>query len=220
MDASWPALFSTFLHPKAATVANFNGAYLKKANPQWGAGPYTVGTWDTHSGNVTFVRNPKWWGKPGKLDKRVFVKLDSTAAVNAFRNGQIDYTATGSAEGLKQISGINGTQIRRGGSPFEYSLYLNAKSPVLSELPVRKAVLEAIDRNQVARIEFQGLDYSEPLPGSGLLFSFQKGYQDNVSKVLSYSPPMPGRNWTRRAGRPARTASAPRTAASWRSATP
>ncbi|MER6686730.1 ABC transporter family substrate-binding protein [Streptomyces olivaceoviridis] len=188
VDPWWSSLFTTFLHPKAATVANFNDAYVKKAHPEWGAGPYTVGTFDTKSGNLTFVRNPKWWGKRGKLDKRVYVNLDSEAAINAFRNGQVDYASTGSAEGLKQISGVNGTEIRRGGSPFEYSLYVNSKSPVLKDVEVRKALLESVDRTQIAKIQFQGLDYSEPLPGSALLYSFQKGYSDNVSSVIKYAP--------------------------------
>ncbi|MFQ6141957.1 ABC transporter family substrate-binding protein [Streptomyces seoulensis] len=188
VNAFWSALFSTFLHPKAATVANFNDAYVKKAHPEWGAGPYTVGTWDAHSGDITFVRNPKWWGKRGKLDKRVYVNLESTAAVNAFKNGQIDYVSATSAESLKQIKGLKGTEIRSGGSPFEYSLYFNAKSPVLADKAVRKAIEESVDRAQIAKIQFQGLDYTEPLPGSAILYSFQKGYQDNVAAVLKYAP--------------------------------
>lgn len=187
-NASWPALFTTFLHPKAATVDNFNKAYVKQAHSEWGAGPYTVGTWDTHSGNITFVRNPKWWGKKGKLDKRVYVNLESTAAVNAFKNGQVDYTSAVDAESLKQIKGLKGTEIRSGGSPFEYSLNFNTKSPVLSEQAVRKAIVESVDRPQIAKIQFQGLDYQEPLPGSAVLYSFQKGYEDNVSAVLKYAP--------------------------------
>nr|WP_186337855.1 MULTISPECIES: ABC transporter family substrate-binding protein [Streptomyces] len=185
---SWSSLFTTFLHPKAATVGNFNKAYVKKAHPEWGAGPYTVGTWDTHSGDITFVRNPKWWGKKGKLDKRVYVNLESTAAVNAFKNGQLDNVSAVDAESLKQIKGLPGTEIRSGGSPFEYSLYLNAKSPVLADPAVRKAIEESVDRSQIAKIQFQGLDYKEPLPGSAILYSFQKGYQDNVSAVLKYAP--------------------------------
>ncbi|MGW4657531.1 ABC transporter family substrate-binding protein [Streptomyces sp. NPDC004279] len=188
VDPWWSSLFTTFLHPKAATVAHFNDAYVKKAHPEWGAGPYTVGTFDTKSGNLTFVRNPKWWGKKGKLDKRIYVNLDSAAAINAFKNGQVDYASTGSAEDLKQISGVNGTEIRRGGSPFEYSLYVNAKSTTLKDIQVRKALLESIDRAQIAKIQFQGLDYSEPLPGSALLYSFQKGYSDNVSSLIKYAP--------------------------------
>ncbi|MCX5112090.1 ABC transporter family substrate-binding protein [Streptomyces sp. NBC_00378] len=188
VNAAWTTLFSTFLHPKAATVANFNKAYVKKAHPEWGAGPYTVGEWDTHSGGITFVRNPKWWGKKGKLDKRVYVNLESTAAVNAFKNGQLDYTSAVDAESLKQVKGLKGTEIRSGGSPFEYSLYFNTKSANLSDTAVRKAIQEGIDRSQIAKIQFQGLDYKEPLPGSAVLYSFQKGYQDNVSTVLKYSP--------------------------------
>lgn len=185
---SWPTLFSTFLHPKAAKVDNFNKAYVKKAHPEWGAGPYTVGKWDTHSGNITFVRNPKWWGKKGKLDKRVYVNLESTAGINAFKNGQLDYVSAVDAESLKQVKGLKGTEIRSGGSPFVYSLNFNTKSSVLRDKAVRKAIQESIDRSQIARIQFQGLDYQEPLPGSGLLYSFQKGYEDNVSAVLKYGP--------------------------------
>ncbi|GAB1332398.1 ABC transporter family substrate-binding protein [Streptomyces sennicomposti] len=188
VNPAWSALFTTFLHPRAATVANFNNAYVKKAHPEWGAGPYTVGKWDAHSGDITFVRNPKWWGRKGKLDKRVYVNLESTAAVNAFKNGQLDYVSAVDAESLKQIKGLKGTEIRSGGSPFEYSLYFNTRSSVLADKAVRKAIEESVDRAQIAKIQFQGLDYSEPLPGSAILYSFQKGYQDNVAAVLKYAP--------------------------------
>ncbi|MER0244329.1 ABC transporter family substrate-binding protein [Streptomyces sp. HSW2009] len=184
----WSTLFSTFLHPKAATVENFNKAYVKKARPEWGAGPYTVAKWDSHSGNITFERNPKWWGKKGKLDKRTYVNLESAAGVNAFKNGQLDYVSAVTAESLKQVKGLKGTEIRSGGSPFEYSLHFNTKSPLLADKAVRKAIQESVDRTQIAKIQFQGLDYKEPLPGSAVLYSFQKGYQDNVAAVLKYGP--------------------------------
>ncbi|MEU4274595.1 ABC transporter family substrate-binding protein [Streptomyces tanashiensis] len=185
----WSSLFTTFLHPEAATVAGYNDAYVKKVHPEWGAGPYTVGKFDADAGDLTFVPNPKWWGRKGRLDRRVYVNLESDAAANAFKNGQIDYTSAGDAEGLKRLSGVPGTEIRRGGSPFAYSFYVNAKSPHLRDIQVRKALLESIDRSQIARIQFQGLgDYSEPLPGSLLLFGFQKGYSDNVGAVIKHDP--------------------------------
>uniref|UniRef100_A0AAU3GWX2 ABC transporter family substrate-binding protein n=1 Tax=Streptomyces sp. NBC_01401 TaxID=2903854 RepID=A0AAU3GWX2_9ACTN len=193
VNPAWSTLFHTFLHPEAATVENFNKAYIKKAHPEWGAGPYTVGKWDTHSGNVTFVRNPKWWGKKGKLDKRVYVNLEPTAEVNAFKNGQLDYASAVNAESLKQVKGLKGTEIRSGGSPFEYSLYFNTRSSVLSDKVVRKAIEESVDRTQIAKIKFQGLDYTEPLPGSAVLYSFQKGYEDNVSGLLKYDPDEAGK---------------------------
>jgi len=187
VNAWWSSLFTTVLHPKAAADPNtFNTAYLDKVQPQWGAGPYMVQSYNSKTGDATFVRNPKWWGKRGKLDKRILVGLAGAAATNAFRNGELDYAATGTADGLKQISGVKGTQIRRGGSPFEYYLDLNARAPLLKEPAVRKAILESVDRTQIARIAFQGLDYSEPLPGSAFLYSFQEGYHDNVSEVITF----------------------------------
>jgi peptide/nickel transport system substrate-binding protein len=189
----WSTLFKTFLNPAVSTPALFNTAYLNKVQPQWGAGPYTVQSYNAKTGDATFVRNPKWWGKPGKLDKRILVGLDGDAAINAFDNRELDYAATGSADGLKRISGVKGTQIRRGGSPFEYFIFLNANAPLLKDVSVRHAVLTSIDRSQIAQIEFQGLDYTEPLPGSAVLYSFQKGYHDNVSDVLKYDPTAAGK---------------------------
>ncbi|HVQ94140.1 MAG TPA: ABC transporter family substrate-binding protein [Mycobacteriales bacterium] len=189
VNAWWSSLFTSFLNPKAAADPDtYNTAYLGKVQPQWGAGPYTVTSYNAKTGDATFERNPKWWGRRGKLDKRVLVGLDSAAAVNAFRNGELDYAATGTADGLKQISNVKGTQIRRGGSPFEYYLDLNARAPLLKEPAVRKAILESVDRKQIAQIAFQGLNYSEPLPGSAVLYSFQDGYHDNVSDVIKYDP--------------------------------
>jgi peptide/nickel transport system substrate-binding protein len=183
--AAWPSLFGTFINPKAATVSNFNTAYSNKMHPEWGAGPFTVESYDSNSKKIVFKRNPKWWGKTGRLTKRIYLDLpNSQAEVNSFRNDQVDYTATGDADTLNQIKGVPGTEIRQGGSPFVYSLFLNGKSPTLKDVQVRKAVEQAVDRAQIAKIQFQGLNYSEPLPGSQLFYSFQKGYSDNVAKVL------------------------------------
>lgn len=182
---AWPALFSNFINPKAATVANFNGAYSNKLEPQWGAGPYTVSSYDPNSKKIVFTRNPKWWGRKGKLDKRIYLDYpNAQAQVNAYKNGQLDYTSVSTPEDLSEVKNVKGAQIRQGGSPFQYSLFLNGKSSILSDVAVRHAVLAAVDRKQIADIQFQGLDYSEPLPGSALYYGFQKGYQDNVAAVL------------------------------------
>lgn len=185
----WPALFKNFLHPKAATAEAFNTAYSNKLQPEWGAGPFTVENYDPNSKKLSFKRNPKWWGRTARLEKRIYLDLpNSQASVNSFKNGQIDYTSVGTAEARAQVKDVPDSEIRQGGSPFQYSLFLNGKSPILGDVVVRHALLASIDREQIAKIQFQGLDYSEPLPGSNLYYPFQKGYRDNLSQALKYSP--------------------------------
>lgn len=177
--AWWKMVFPTLLNPKVNTPALYNNAYVNNPHPEWGAGPYTVDKVDLKGGTISFKRNPKWWGTPGHLTERTFIVMEPSASINAFKNGQIDATSVGTKDRLAQIKGMSGIDIRRGSSTSNDLLNLNAKSPLLSDIQVRKAVMEGIDREQLDKINFQGLGYSEPLPGSFLLFPFQKGYENN-----------------------------------------
>jgi peptide/nickel transport system substrate-binding protein len=85
-----------------------------------------------------------------------------------------------------------GIEIRRSTTPAIFLFTLNSKSPVLSDPQVRKAVFQGIDRVQLGEILFQGLGYKEDPPGSLNLLPFQKGYQDNFSKVVTSDPAAAG----------------------------
>jgi peptide/nickel transport system substrate-binding protein len=65
---------------------------------------------------------------------------------------------------------------------------LNGESPVLSDPRVRKAIFEAIDREQILKFHFDGLDYSSEPGGSMIFLPFQNGYADNVGKVVTFDP--------------------------------
>jgi peptide/nickel transport system substrate-binding protein len=41
------------------------------------------------------VRNEKWWGQPGKLDRIVYVALDVDAQPEAFANGSLSFLDIG-----------------------------------------------------------------------------------------------------------------------------
>jgi peptide/nickel transport system substrate-binding protein len=184
----WQGLFNNLLNPKALDPAVFNQGYVNTPHAEWGAGPYTIQKFDQQNGAIVFERNPRWWGKPGKLDTRTFLQMDSTAAINAFRNGQIDAVAVNGKDQLAQVSGQPGTEIRKG--PTLQLLYftLNGESPILADAAVRKAIFEGIDRRQIAEIHFQGLNYTADPVGSMNLLPFQKGYTDDFSKVMQYDP--------------------------------
>lgn len=185
----WQSLFNSPLHPKAAAdPETFNRGYINNPHPEWGAGPYTLDKFDKQTGTISFVRNPKWWGKKGKLDSRTFLVMESSASINAFKNGQTDATGVGTKDRLAQVKDMPGIDIRKSVSPSLAFFTLNGKSPILSDVRVRKAVFSAIDRKQLMEIEFQGLDYTGRLAGSIVLNTFQKGYQDVVSKVVTFDP--------------------------------
>jgi peptide/nickel transport system substrate-binding protein len=184
----WQGLFNFLLNPKAATPDAYNKAYIDQPHPEWGAGPYTVKSYDKQNGALIFERNPKWWGKPGKLDTFTYLQLESTASINAFRNGQTDAVAINTKDEFAQLKGQPGTEIRKGPS-LQLDFYtLNGASPILSDPKVRKAVLQSIDRRQIAAFHFNGLDYTADPVGSMLLLPFQKGYTDVVDKVIPFNP--------------------------------
>jgi peptide/nickel transport system substrate-binding protein len=184
----WQSLFNVLLNPEAADPAVYNQGYINTPHNEWGAGPYQVQKYDQQSGVIVFERNPKWWGKPGKLDTRTFLTMENVASLNAFKNGQIDAVGVGSADRFAQVQGQPGTEVRKGPSLQLNYFTLNGQSPILSDPQVRKAIFEAIDREQITKFHFNGLDYTAGPQGSMILLPFQDGYADNVGKVIKFDP--------------------------------
>ncbi|AQL50472.1 Oligopeptide ABC transporter, periplasmic oligopeptide-binding protein OppA [Corynebacterium pseudotuberculosis] len=181
----WQGLFGIIAHPALNDPHNYND-YVKKVHPEWGAGPYKVESIDFNRGEATFVPNEKWWGDTPKLDKRIFRQMDTAAAVNAFKNGEIDATAVPSKDRYAAVKDMQGIELRTGRLPKNALLVLNAKSDVLQDIKVREAVSRGLDRKLLSSIWFQGVPYTEDPPGSLINFPFQKNYQDNFSKVATF----------------------------------
>lgn len=182
----WKGLFNTLLHPAVNTAELFNEAYIKDLHPEWGAGPFKVDTVDFNAGTVSFVRNELWWGDEGKLDKVTLRQMESQAIINAFQAGEIDMAGAGSKDNLAVVEGMDGVDIRAALTPANYLLVLNGRGPILSDIEVRKAIFTGIDRAQIAAIRFNGLHYTEDLPGSFTLYQTQEGYEDNFGAVVQY----------------------------------
>ena len=184
--AWWQALFNQIMHPSVSDPQTFNEGYLKNPHPEWGAGPFKVDTFDYNGGTVTFVPNEKWWGEKPKLDKVTYRQMESQAIINAFQAGEIDAASVAAKDNLavaKQMKDIN---ILGALQPSNFLLTLNSKTPALEDIKVRQALFTGVDRETLAQIRFNGLDYKEDLPGSIFLFQNQEGYQDNFSSVVQY----------------------------------
>ncbi|MFF3729587.1 ABC transporter family substrate-binding protein [Streptomyces sp. NPDC002476] len=87
--ADWRSLFSP-LYPKEVTGApnNFNdGARTALAVT---AGPFRLSGVDTKAGEVTLVREPRWWGKPAKLESLVFRAVAPKDRVQALTERKVE----------------------------------------------------------------------------------------------------------------------------------
>jgi len=183
-DGAWPwwrGQFNFILHPKAAASPEvFNEGYLNNPHAEWGAGPYTVKSFDEKAGTIVFERNPKWWGDTGKLDERIFRALEDQADINAFKNNETDATGVGNKDRLAQVKDMKDIEIRQSATPSNSLLTLNGKSEILSDVKVRQAIFKAVDRETFLQVRYNGMNYTEDLPGSFMMFPWQKGYEDNV----------------------------------------
>jgi peptide/nickel transport system substrate-binding protein len=176
--AWWQGMFNFILNPNVDSPEVYNEGYINTPHEEWGAGPYTIDSFDKKTGVVTFKKNPNWWGDPGKLDTVTFRQMESTAAVNAFKNGEIDTVDVGTKDRLAQVADMDAITVHRAGSVANELITLNADTPHLGDIKVRQAVMMGIDRKVLQQIEFNGLDYTEVPPGSFNLFPFQEGYKD------------------------------------------
>lgn len=178
----WQGLFNAILHPKVvADPELFDKGYIENPLDEYGAGPYHVKSYDKNLQTIVFERNPKWWGDTGKLDERIFKGMEDSASINAFKNGEVDATLVGNAERYSQVKDMPGITIYRATRPATSLIVLNSEKGPLTDIAVRHAFMMGLDRTSIANVRFQGLDYTEPLPGSLTLFSFQTDYEDNVA---------------------------------------
>lgn len=185
----WEGLFGTLVPPQVKDADTFMNAYLKKVNPEWGAGPFKVENVDFEGGTASFVPNEKWWGEEPKLDKITYRQMEDQASLNAFRAGEIDATGVSSRDRLATAKEMGDSiEIRTALNPANYLMTINSTAPGLDDIKVREAIMRGVDREQLAAIRFQGLGYTEDLPGSFNLYQTQEGYEDNFGEVIQYDP--------------------------------
>ncbi|MFG2626976.1 ABC transporter substrate-binding protein [Streptomyces sp. NPDC048473] len=116
--ADWRSLFSP-LYPKEVTGSpdafNDGARTTLKAT----AGPFRLGSVDTAKGEVTLVRNPRWWGSRAKLDSLVFRAVKPQDRTEALTEGKVDVADIDAAAAHRIVqaardSGGNGQPLAQG----------------------------------------------------------------------------------------------------------
>ncbi|WEH15511.1 ABC transporter family substrate-binding protein [Streptomyces sp. VNUA24] len=95
--ADWKSLFSP-LYPKQVMGApdSFNDGARKKLKVT--AGPFALKEVDRKGGEVTLVRNPRWWGRTPKLSELVLRAVPRAERAEALAEDKVDIAEIDSAQ--------------------------------------------------------------------------------------------------------------------------
>ncbi|TPW32479.1 ABC transporter substrate-binding protein [Martelella alba] len=149
-----------------------------------GTGPFEFSDWK--KGNeVTFVKNPNYWGEAPKLDKVTFRFIaDPQAQAAALTSGGVDAIPEfGAPELVDQFKKNSDFTVEIGATGMEVVAGMNNAEKPFSDVKVRQALMMAIDRQAI--IDATNSGYGTPI---GSHFSpSDAGYED-LTGVLPYDP--------------------------------
>ncbi|MFC5647061.1 ABC transporter family substrate-binding protein [Kitasatospora cinereorecta] len=206
--ASWKGLFSP-LYPAAATGSPdaFNQPLTKAPS----AGPFTLQGLDQGGGKAVLVRNPSWWGDRAKAEEIDFLAVPAADRLDALDQDRLDVAgltasvdralppgtaktapppdaaavAEASAQALKRAESLPGLTLQRAAAAAFTQLTLNSARGPLADQAVRRAVVRAVDRQQVAAAALGPLGLTAVPLGNHLLMAGQDGYRDNSAALGS-----------------------------------
>ena len=169
-------IISTFIHPALVDKKLFNDGLINKPLDKYWAGPFKVENWDTSQKSLILTRNDKWWGQKPLLEKISIRSLGEAASLAAFKNSEIDVISASSQNVYADVSKMSNIDIRKGTALGVSDYELN---PDKIPLPVRKAIVAGINREQLLKIRFEKIGWSEKAPGSMCFLPLQEGYKDS-----------------------------------------
>ena len=169
-------IITTFIHPALVDKKLFNDGLINKPLDKYWAGPFKVENWDTSQKSLILTRNDKWWGQKPLLEKISIRSLGEAASLAAFKNSEIDVISASSQNVYADVSKMSNIDIRKGSALGVGDYELN---PDKIPLPVRKAIVAGINREQIQKIRFEKIGWNEKAPGSMCFLPLQEGYKDS-----------------------------------------
>jgi peptide/nickel transport system substrate-binding protein len=137
-----------------ASVQKFGDAVGR--NPS-GTGPFKLTNWVAGE-SMTLERNPDYWGPKPKLDKIVIKFIaDESTRMAALDAGEIDVVQNPPPNRAKDLMSSSTLQLING--PYAQTVWLgfNESNPILSKLPVRQAILRAVDPKPLVQDVTEGI---------------------------------------------------------------
>jgi peptide/nickel transport system substrate-binding protein len=148
--ADWQGLFANLVPAHIARTVGWNTGFSGAAQTISGSW-YSIQSY-TNNQSVVLVRNPKYWGTPGKLDKIVFQFFsDDTQEVPALQNNEVQIinpatVNTSMIQSAAQVPDV--TRVTAPGLEFEHFDF-NQSDPYLAKLAVRQAIAYGTNRKEI-----------------------------------------------------------------------
>ena len=183
--ADWRSLYTNIVPAHIARTVGWNTGFT---------GPTQVvsGSWfeiqTSNDQSVILVRNPHYWGTPGKLNKLVFQFFsDDSQLVPALQNKEINIfnPSTVNLNMVQTANQVpNTTKLTLPGLQFEH-IDLNQADPYLAKLQVREAIAHGVNRQSIIARTVGQIDKRITPLGSRMLTPTQKGYK---ATPYAYNP--------------------------------
>lgn len=122
-----------------------------------GTGPYVVTNWAVGQ-NISFAARPNYWGEKPRSEQVVLrYYSDSVAATNALQSGDADvFYALQSPELVPSLERTGKFRVEVGKSTGEVLLSMNNRRGILQDARVRKAIMYAVNRQDVIDTAWEG----------------------------------------------------------------
>ena len=144
----WEGLFSPLLPAHLASVANFATGY-SPTDPTTAisGGPFIIQSYAADN-RIVLVRNPTYWGNPANLSSIVLKVVRGQAAIlSALERGTVDIGMLAPSPSLRAAIDASGTLLARSvATPTLWQLDFNLADPTLSDVRVRDALAQVINR--------------------------------------------------------------------------
>ncbi|HVV12632.1 ABC transporter substrate-binding protein [Amycolatopsis sp.] len=158
--------FLDFLHqiPNSGNAASgiFSPEALKKygqdglADHPVGTGPFTFAE-RVRGDHTTLVRNQDYWGARPHLDKVIFKPIgDDQSRVAALQTGAVDLISRVPPDSVSTLEKGGYSMPENKGVPQIIYYSYNFANPFLRDKRVRQAIIEAVDRKQLAATIYKG----------------------------------------------------------------
>ncbi|ALJ21231.1 ABC transporter substrate-binding protein [Microbacterium sp. No. 7] len=146
-----------------------------------GTGPFVLDTWK-QGDSITFVRNEDYWGEKAQVAEVVFAYVpDTQAALNGALTGEFDVVAGFDATLTNEIEANGDFEVVVGASTDKGTLAINSAKAPLSDIRVRQALRQAIDKEAIVEALAAGTTMYGPIP------ELDPGYED-LGEVAPFDP--------------------------------